>query len=166
MFIASSSSSSSSRAISTDIPYPLPPPYSIVHRFRQVLKVISCTSTEVLYVGLAGPPAFTRLCEGVHRSKSLMCSSLLLQQCPACLVHLTLTVFVMGGKWPYSCCFGGCCLLDLFNIACSILICFPSSFFFIRLVSVHIVHPYSSIDTTTAWKKNYVLFYRSGLTSI
>ena len=33
-----------------------------------------------------------------------MSSSPLLQQCPACLVRLTWIVFVMGGKWPYSCC--------------------------------------------------------------
>ena len=39
-----------------------------------------------------------------------MSSSLLLQQCPACLVRLTWIVFVMGGRWPYSCCFVGCCL--------------------------------------------------------
>ena len=32
---------------------------------------------------LAGCPTFTRPCEGVHRSVSLMSSSLLLQQCPA-----------------------------------------------------------------------------------
>ena len=34
-----------------------------------------------------------------------MSSSLLLQQYPACLVHLIWMVFVMGGWWPYSCCF-------------------------------------------------------------
>ena len=34
-----------------------------------------------------------------------MSSSLLLQQCPACLVRLTWIVFVIGGRWPYSCCF-------------------------------------------------------------
>ena len=39
---------------------------------------------------------------GVHRSTSLMSSSLLLQQCPACLVRRTCIVFVMGGKCPYS----------------------------------------------------------------
>ena len=33
-----------------------------------------------------------------------MSSSLLLQQCPACLVCLTCIVFVMGGKCPYSWC--------------------------------------------------------------
>ena len=70
----------------------------------------------------AGRPAFARSCEGVHMSISLMSSSLLLQQSPACLVCLTRIVFVMGGRWPYSWCFVGCCLQDLFNIACSILV--------------------------------------------
>ena len=36
-----------------------------------------------------------------------MSSSLILQQCPACLVRLTWIVFVMGGRWPYSWCFVG-----------------------------------------------------------
>ena len=35
----------------------------------------------------AGRSAFARPCVGVHKSTSLMSSSLLLQQCPACLVH-------------------------------------------------------------------------------
>ena len=56
---------------------------------------------------LAGHLAFACPCEGVHWSMSLLSSSLLLQQCPVCLVHLTLIVFMMGGKWPYSCCFDG-----------------------------------------------------------
>ena len=34
----------------------------------------------------AGRPAFERPCVGIHKSTSLMSSSLLLQQCPACLV--------------------------------------------------------------------------------
>ena len=46
-----------------------------------------------------------------------MSLSLLLQQCAACLVRLTLIVFVMGGWRPYSECFVECCLHDLFNIA-------------------------------------------------
>ena len=48
----------------------------------------------------AGRPAFARPYVGVHRSTSLMSSSLLLQQCPACLVYLTWIVFVMetGGR--------------------------------------------------------------------
>ena len=32
----------------------------------------------------AGRPAFARPCVGIHKSTSLMSSSLLLQQCPAC----------------------------------------------------------------------------------
>ena len=51
----------------------------------------------------AGRPAFARPCVGVHKSTSLMSSSLLLQQCSACLVRLTWIVFVIGGRWPYSC---------------------------------------------------------------
>ena len=38
----------------------------------------------------AGRPAFARPCVGIHKSTSLMSSSLLLQQCPACLVRLTI----------------------------------------------------------------------------
>ena len=42
----------------------------------------------------AGRPAFARPCVGVHKSTSLMSSSLFLQLCPACLVRLTWIVFV------------------------------------------------------------------------
>ena len=65
--------------------------------------------------------AFARPYVGVHRSTSLMNSSLLLQQCPACLVRLTWIVFVMGSRWPYSWCLLGCCCQDLLNIARNIL---------------------------------------------
>ena len=75
----------------------------------------------------AGRPAFARPCVGVHKSTSLMSSSLLLQQCPACLVRLTWIVFVIGGRWPYSWCLVGCCRQDLFKIARSI---FPHNFEF------------------------------------
>ena len=69
-----------------------------------------------------GCPAFARPCVGVHKSTSLMSSSLLLQQWPACLVRLTWIVFVIGGSWPYSWCLVGCCRQDLFKIASSILV--------------------------------------------
>ena len=59
-----------------------------------------------MYV-LAGCPALAWLYVGVHRSTSLMSLSLLLQQCPVCLVRLTWIVFVMGGRWPYSWCLWG-----------------------------------------------------------
>ena len=70
----------------------------------------------------AGRPAFARPCVGIHKSTSLMSSSLLLQQCPACLVRLTWIVFMIGGRWPYSWCLVGCCCQDLFRIARSILV--------------------------------------------
>ena len=70
----------------------------------------------------AGRPAFARSYVGVYRSTSLISSSLLPQQCPACLVRLTWIVFVMGGRWPYSWCLVGCCRQDLFNIALNILV--------------------------------------------
>ena len=70
----------------------------------------------------AGRLAFARPCVGVYQSTSRMSSSLLLQQCPACLVRLTWIVFVIGGRWPYSWCLVGCCRQDLFKIARSILV--------------------------------------------
>ena len=70
----------------------------------------------------AGRPAFAWPYVGVHWSTSLMSSSLLLQQCSACLVRLTCIVFVTSGRWPYSWCFVGCCRQDLFKIARSILV--------------------------------------------
>ena len=45
-----------------------------------------------------GRPAFARPCVGIHMSTSLMSSSLLLQQCPACLVRLTWIVFRDRGQ--------------------------------------------------------------------
>ena len=57
----------------------------------------------------ASRPAFARPCVGVHKSTSHTSSSLLLQQCPACLVHLTWIVFMIGGRWLYNWCLVGCC---------------------------------------------------------
>ena len=58
----------------------------------------------------AGRPAFAWPYAGVHRSTSLMSSSLLLQQCPACLVRPTWIVFMMGARWLYSWCLMGALL--------------------------------------------------------
>ena len=143
-------SSSSYLAISTYISDPLSPSSlsSIAPGRSSGLHPVSSQSC-CMYVR-AGRPAFARPCEGAYRSTSLTSSSLLLQQCPACLVRLTLIVFVADGRLPYSCYFMECCLQDLFNIARGILVLLPSSFFSIRLVRVHVVHSYSSIDTTAA----------------
>ena len=78
---------------------------------------------------------------------------LLLQQCPICLAHLIWMVFEMGGRWLYSFSFVRRCFQDLFNTAHSILVHMLSSFLSICLVSIHVAHLCSSINTTAAWKK-------------
>ena len=97
---------------------PFSPPLPIVHCFRQVFRATSRIYTELLYVGsLWSSLPFPRLCEGVHRSTSLMSSSFTFSSSvPVCLVHLILIVFVIGGRWSYSCCFVGYCLQYFFNI--------------------------------------------------
>ena len=71
---------------------------------------------------LSGWSTLTCPCAGVHKKMFLMSSSLLLQQCPACLVCLTWVVCKMGGKWPYSFCFVGRCFQDFFRTMCSTLV--------------------------------------------
>ena len=73
-----------------------------------------------MYVG-AGNPAFARPCVVVPKSTSLMSSSLLLQQCPACLVRLTWIDFVIGCTWPYSWCLVGCCRQDFSRLLAAFL---------------------------------------------
>ena len=68
-----------------------------------------------MYV-FAGQPTLACPCAGFHRRTSLMISSLLLQQCPTCLVRLTRMVWVICGRWPYSCFLVGCCVHVLFRI--------------------------------------------------
>ena len=117
----------------------------------------------ILYRHRASRPAFACPFEGVHKSMSLMSSSLLLPQCPARLVRLTWIIVVIVGTWPYSSCFFvGCRLQDLFNIAQSILMYLPSNLFSTHFVSVQIGHPYSSTVTAAAWKKlRFILSVRS-----
>ena len=112
-----------------------------------------------MYV-LAGRPAFARPYVGIHKSTSLMSSSLLLQQCPACLVRLIWIVFVMG-------------VGDLWGVAarsCSILL--ATFFCNCRLASSPAVLLSSKWCTHTAVSirplpgRNCVSFYRSGLSSV
>ena len=51
-----------------------------------------------------------------------MSSSLLLRHYPTCFVRQAWMVWGMGSRWPYSCCFVGCCSQNLFIIDCSILV--------------------------------------------
>ena len=111
-------SSSSYRATSTDIPDPLSPLLPIIQRFCLVLRVTSCILTELLYAGLSWLPCF---CSAMWGGPS---ENITYELIPASPVHLALIVFVMGGRWPYSCCFVGCCprtcskLLTAFLCSC------------------------------------------------
>ena len=113
----------------------------------------------------AGRPAFARPYVGVHWSTSLVSSSLLLQQCPACLVRLTWIVFVMGGRWPFS-----WCLVSVAARTCSILLatfvcnCRLAPSPAILLASKWCIH--TAVSTRPLPGRNCVSFYRSGLTSI
>ena len=84
-----------------------------------------------------------------------MSSSLFFQLCSACFVRLSWMASEIGSRWSCSRYFVGWCLQDLFKTAHSILVWFLSSFFFVGFVSVHVVHPYSSMDTVTVWKKSH-----------
>ena len=108
---------SSCRAASTDISGPLSPLLPMIHRLWYVFRATSRILTKLLYVCWAVCPAFAWTYAGVHRSTSLMSSSLLLQQYPTCLVRLTCIVFMMGGT-----CLVGCYRQNLSNIARNILV--------------------------------------------
>ena len=117
------SSSSSCRTASTDIPDPLSPllPIIFIASGRSSgLHPVSAHSC-CMYVR-DGRPTFAWPYARVRRNSSLKSSSLLLQQCPGCLVCLAWIVFEMGGRWPYSWCLVVCCRQDLFNIARNILV--------------------------------------------
>ena len=114
------SSSSSCHAANTDFPdslaiglYPPLLPAS-------PLDYILCPYKAVL----AGRLKLAHPCEGVHWRTSLISSSLLLPQCPASLFRLIWMVLEMGGRWPYSCCFAGCCFQNLFIMTRSIFVQF------------------------------------------
>ena len=141
----------------------LSPFIPFIHRSRQVFQTTSYIHTEPLYVSscwLANTGSF------VLRDplENVTYEFVLASPEVSCLVRLIWMVLEIGGKWPYNCCFVGCFFQDLFNIGRSIFVQFRQVFFsfFIRFVSVYVVHPYSRIDTTAAWKKlHFILLDRS-----
>ena len=97
---------------------------------------------------------------GVHRLWARPCFS---SSVPACLVRRTCIVFCDGGasvrivgvSWGVV---ARTCLILLSTFLYN----FCPSLLSSRFVSVHVVHPYSSIDTTAAWKKlRFILSVRS-----
>ena len=107
---------SSCRAASTDIPDRLSPLVQGLQGYIPYSHIAAVCMFEQVVLLLLGHMW------AVNRSTSLMSSSLLLQQCPACLVRLAWIDFVMGGRCPYSWCLVGYCRQDLFNIARNILV--------------------------------------------
>ena len=90
----------------------------IVYYFRQVFRATSRIGTKLLYVGSRWSYC---LCSSMWRGLQEYITYEFVPTSPG-VVCLTLIVFMMGGRWPYSCCFVGCCLQELFNIACSIFV--------------------------------------------
>ena len=117
-----------------------------------------------MYV-LAGRPGFARPYVGVYRSTSLMSSSLLLQQCPACLVRLTRIVlwWEAGGRIVGA-------LLGVAARTYSILLstflcnCRLASSPAVLLASKWCIH--TAASTRLLFGRNCVSFYPSGLISI
>ena len=91
--------SSSCRAASMDIPDSLATfPYRS-SPLACLLGYIPYLHIAAVWIFLLVVLLFSRPYVGVHRSTSLMSSSLFLQQYPTCLVRLTWIVFVVGGRW-------------------------------------------------------------------
>ena len=85
-----------------------------------------------------------------------MSSSLLLKQCPECPVRLALIVFVSGGDCTAAALWDATSMTSSILLATFMCSC-RHAFFPIRFVSAHVANPYSSIDTTAAWKKLHFL---------
>ena len=104
------------------------------HQFWKFLKTILylyradvCKSSLVANAGVIW-------CSNLLRNIASL--FLFLQQCPGCLLRFILIVFEMSGRWPYSCCFVGRCVQDMFKTQSSIFVLFPSRFFPMRFLSV------------------------------
>ena len=100
----------------TDLSEPLSPPVSIIHCSHKVFQATSCINTELLYIGSSW--------------SSYLCSSMWQEYIAYEFILTSLAVSHMSSssnlnsfrdRWPYSCCFVGFCLQDLFNTAHNIL---------------------------------------------
>ena len=80
---------------------PFRQPISRRRDFLSLLPLECVTSFRCISLNGIFGGSKVKIQHGVHRSTSVMSSSLLLQQCPTCLVRLTWIVFVMGGRWLY-----------------------------------------------------------------
>ena len=102
----------------------------------------------------------------IHGRTLLMSSSLLLQQCPACLVHLTLMVFEMGGKWPYSdYCLGGAAS-SIYSKLHITFLCSSHQAFSLCILLASMWCIYTVVFTQPQLQRNPLLFYHIDQTSI
>ena len=92
-----------------------------------LLAYIMCPHRAAVVI--AGRLTLARPYERIQKRTSLMSLSLLLQKCQVYLIRPSRMVLKMGGKWPYSCCFVGCCFQDVFITARSILVLEQSSLY-------------------------------------
>ena len=146
-------SSSSCCAISTDISDSSSPPFSIVHYFRQVFRTTPSIGTELLYVG--------------SRWSFWFCSSMWRGPQEYVAYEFILTSQAMS-RMSGSSTFDS--FRDGWKVAAQLLLCrvlppelvqyssqqscaIAVKLFSLRFVIIHVVHPYTSIDTTAAWKK-------------
>ena len=92
------------RAASMDLPDSLSSPVSIVHRTREVFQATSCIGTELLYIGSSWS---SNLCLSVWRNlqENVTYEIILTSRIVSCMSGSSLIIFVMGGRWPYNCCF-------------------------------------------------------------
>ena len=104
-----SSSSSSCCADSSDLPDPLSPPVSIVHRSHEVFKATSCIRTGLLYIDSSWSFYLCPfLCRGPQ--KYVTYEFVLISPAVSGMSDSSnLDSFRDGCRWPYSCCFVGCC---------------------------------------------------------
>ena len=144
-WISGEGPSSSFHAAGTDLPDPHSPLTSLVHPSRGVFQYTSCIGIELLYIGSRWSP---NPCSFVWRVPQEYIAYEFVPTSPSVSHISALDIFRNGGR-----CFVGYCFQKLFNIARGILVYGPTCFFSRCLVWVHVIHPYSSIDTTAAWKK-------------
>ena len=154
--------SSSRRTISMYPPGPLSPPLPIGHSFRQLLRPTSRIDTELLYIGSSWSSC---LCSSVWRGPHMYITYELIPTSPAVSrMSDSSNLDSFCDEWSVAVQLLLCGVLPPWLVQyCSLHSCVVAvKLLSIRLVSVHVVHPYSSIDTTAAWKKlHFILSIRS-----
>ena len=135
--------SSSCCAASTDFPdslsLSLSPFISIIPRFRMAFLTTSCVHTKLVIQNL-----------NIHVKGSIGEHHLWVHPYFSSSVPHILSILFGWFYWwevgSIQLLFVGCCFQVLSNITHSISVQFLSGFFYIRLVGIHVVHPYSRID--------------------